>query len=212
MYFDAILVGMSLAAVLFLAALAAIAVLVELHFIRKRKKGEWIFPVVVTALAIAMIIPNAKMTSTQGGGRGSYCIGDNDHPAEVSMVLDADHKMAAVGYLMVGEGENAQYLPLEFKEGKLIGKEEAMEYKQEIEGAMKSLLKGFTGKSLPADQLEEAADKAQVIEKHFSWTALFMMCILYAPAPILLWAVYLISRIRRHRRNRLEKLKLQDLS
>lgn len=197
--------------ILFIVGIAAVLVLAEVHFVKRRKKAEWICPLVVTVLALVLIISNAKITSTSSGGVGTGYF-DTEEELEIHYVTDRDGKIAGIGYLMKGEGENREYLPLTFAEGELTGGRAAVEYKDAIERQMGSRLEGFTGDSLPADKLDDILEETRVEINTFSWQMLAFQCLGFLPGPVLMWIIYLGSRLRRSRRNRMEKVKLQDLS
>lgn len=197
--------------ILFIVGIAAILVLAEVHFVKRRKKAEWICPLIAAVLALVLIISNAKVTSHSSGGVGMAYL-DGEEEMEIQYVMDGDGRIAGISYLMKGEGENREYLPLTFEDGKLTGGREAMQYRDTVERDLGSKIKGFTGASLPADELNDKQDDFIVETKTFSWQMAAFQCLGFLPGPVLMWIIYLASRLRRSRRNRMEKLKLQDLS
>lgn len=207
------MIVISAIAILILISIPVISILAERSFIRNRSKWEKIFPVAATLVCALLVLSTAWGTTVSRGDIDiNVTIGDEENPlGSVGLLHDKKtRQITTIGQMICGEGENAEYVDLQFENGILTGSEDALRYKTEIEGALKPFRKGFTGQSVTFGEYEKERE-AQSRKRIFRADGLLHGLRCYVYAPVAVWAMYLVSRWRRRRRNQVEKMKLEDL-
>ncbi|MGN0659367.1 MAG: hypothetical protein ACI4LA_07140 [Emergencia sp.] len=197
-------------------SVTVLLILAEAESIKRRKKWEWILPLIVTAAALILIVPNAQETSSGPWGTSLNVQISESRSGELNMVWKdrgegRGNEVLAVGFLEVGKGENRQYLDVELRNGKLIGGKEALKYKEAVEESVSWIDGDYTGKTVSYEELQQAAAEASKPQSEFTWHAFGILCLYFAPAPLILWSMYLISCQRRKRRQRVTRTRLEDL-
>lgn len=203
----------SFIAIAFYAIILAAVFIAELQLTKKRKRGTWILPVIMTVIAIFV----SAQFSWSGYSRGSLnsvsIDGPNGMVGELQTAIDDKEKqMLAVGRLVFGDTEDhVKYIDLEFKEGKLIGSKEGLPYKAAVEKAVHFAASGFTGKTVSYDELEKVRKQISAPVETFSWKLFIRNIIIYAVFPIILWMMYFFGRRQMRKEMQIEKTQLNDL-
>lgn len=193
-------------------ALFAILLIVERQCIKKRKKWEWVIPVLVTVLCIGMAVSGSKIRSCSSGITDVLVWDDSVHIGEVRLAADRDNNLKAIGKLVVGDNEKElDYINLEYRDGELVGSEKALKYKKPIDKAIGFVTKGYTGKSVSYDELEKAREEIRKPVESFSWKLFRKNLLMMFIVPVIFWLMPLLSAWMRKRRNQLNKSKLEDL-
>ena len=212
MIFDILPIAMLLTALFLLGGVFVILILLEKSFIKKRKKGELILPILVTILAAVFIGTSGVATiSSTAVSWASISVDHGDqYLGEISAILNRDSKrLKAIGTFNRDDGDEIEYIDLEIKDGKIVGTGQALPYKEALEESLKPFLnESFTGRSVDYDQLRIQANQ---IERRFSLEAFAYAIVAYGILPVILWLMYGVSKWRRKRRNLLRQTKLEDL-
>lgn len=209
------MIVLSAIAMLMVVSIPVISILAEWSFIKNRSKWEKIFPIIVTLFCSLLILYTAWGTYVSRGDISAYVtIRDEEDPlGSVELLHDRENnQITVIGQMICGEGENTEYVDLQFKNGILTGSEEALQYKAEIEGALKSFRKRFTGQSVTFGEFEkERKAQNEVRKRIFTVDGLLYGLKCYVYAPVAVWTMYLVGRWKRGRCNQVEKMKLEDL-
>lgn len=209
------MIVISAIAMLILVSIPVISILAEWSFIKNRSKWEKIFPVIVTLLCSLLILYTAWGTYVSRGDISVYVtIGDEEDSLGSVELLHGreNNQMTVIGQMICGEGEDTEYVDLQFENGNLTGSEEALQYKEEIETALKPFRNEFTGQSVTYGEFEKKRDEQNNLRKRlFKAGNLLYGLKHYVYAPVIVWTMYLVSRWRRRRCNQAEKMKLEDL-
>lgn len=209
------MIVISAIAMLILVSIPVISILAEWSFIKNRSKWEKIFPVIVTLLCSLLILYTAWGTYVSRGDISVYVtIGDEEDSLGSVELLHGreNNQITVIGQMICGEGEDNEYVDLQFENGNLTGSEEALQYKEEIETALKPFRNEFTGQSVTYGEFEKKRDEQNNLRKRlFKADNLLYGLKHYVYAPVIVWTMYLVSRWRRRRCNQVEKMKLEDL-
>ena len=191
---------------------AALTILAEWQMIKLQKKWKWVIPAAITILAIFSSIQFSWISHSSSGIRSVSVMIEDVQFGEIQTAADHEKHMHAIGYLVNGETEkDLEYIALEYKEGELVGSEEAMQYKKQIDNAMRSFTKGFTGSTVSLEELRDEQDKISETVKTFSLKNYFIAFAFHAICPLVLWLMVLGDRLQRKNRNQLDKTRLEDL-
>lgn len=212
MILDILPTTMVLMVVFLFGVVFVILILLEKSFIKRRKKWELILPIFITILTAIFIGTSGVATiSSSGTSWASISVGHGDqYLGEISAVLNRDSKqLKSIGTFNREDGDEIEYIDLEIKDGKIVGTEQALPYKEALEESLKPHLKEhFTGKSVDYDELYMQANQ---IKRRFSLEAFAYAIGVYGILPVTLWLMYGISKWRRKRKNLLRQTKLEDL-
>lgn len=206
------MIALSIGLLLPYLAVFVILFILERQFIKKRKKWEWLIPVLVTVLCLSFAVKGSNISSSSSGITDVLVWDEGTYIGEAQLAADRDNNLKAIGRLVIGENEkDLDYLDLEYKNGELIGSEEALKYKKSINKAIGFATKNYTGKSVSYDELEQARKEISKPVVKFSWKLFSKNLMILSFVPIIFWGMLLSSRWKRKRKNQLDKTRLEDL-
>lgn len=196
---------------IFGSIIAAIFML-QRYFVKGNRKWAWILAAVVTVLAMFSTYQSSWMYHSGGNQRDALVWQEGTYIGELQMVIDQDRHLLAVGRLVIGKTEKElEYMDLEFKDGKLTGSQEALQYKDAIEKAIGKPRKGFTGSTVSYDELNKIYDKLNEPTRIFTWRSLIQAAIFNGIFPLILWVMAIAGYRRRKSEEQLKKISVKDL-
>lgn len=193
-----------------------IFILLEAIFIKKRKKAEWIFPVIILIITMVFCIRMSILTSSKATPNlGTFPLNGGSPQAEITVLVSAQpgREVIAVGQIFVGDVLHREYINVDIRDDKVVGTEKALPYKDELEDWLKDIDGSFTGTSLKYSELQYLNDEMnmQMRETKFEFFAFKFNLVRYLLPVMILPLMYLISRYRRKKKNLLNQTKLEDL-
>lgn len=188
--------------------IGVILIAIESVFI-KNNKVTWLLPLIATCIAVVLIISSGSIVEYSGG---IHAIGGaND--TSFRYIKDNDGKTVAIGQLIVRHEDEDTYLDLEFKDGSLVGCDEALQYKDFLEKDLRRVTKDFSGKSVSYEELlriEKSRANDNTNNNFDSGTAL-RSTPMYCIVPIILWAMFAIDLRKRKKIREANKMRINDL-
>lgn len=196
-------------------AIVGIFILLEVVFIKKRKKAEWIFPLVILTITLAFCIHMSIATSSRNAPNlVTYPLDEHSSQAKVTILVSAkSEEVLAVGQITAGDVLHREYINLDIHDNKVVGTKKALPYKKGVENQLRDMKVRFTGTSLKCQEIEDIYHEMyiQMSETKFSFLYFIFNLIRYMLPVMILPLMYLISRYRRKKKNTLKKIKLEDL-
>lgn len=196
-------------------AIVGIFILLEVVFIKKRKKAEWIFPLVILTITLTFCIHMSIATSSRNAPNlVTYPLDEHSSQAKVTILVSAkSEEVLAVGQITAGDVLHREYINLDIHDNKVVGTKKALPYKKGVENQLRDMKVRFTGTSLKCQEIEDIYHEMyiQMSETKFSFLYFIFNLIRYMLPVMILPLMYLISRYRRKKKNTLKKIKLEDL-
>ncbi len=193
-----------------------IFILLEAIFIIKRKKAEWIFPVIILIITMAFCIRMSFLTTSKNAPNlGTFPLNEGSPRAEITVLVSAQprREVIAVGQIFVGDALHREYINVDIRKDKVVGTEKALPYKAELEDWLEDKDGSYSGTSLKYLELRDLHDEMnmRMSETKFAFFALKFNLVRYLLPVLILPLMYLISRFRRKKKNSLNQTKLEDL-
>lgn len=198
--------------ILFYISIVAILLLIEKYFIRKRSKGEWIFPMVMLAAAFALTIYIFPSQHSMSSGLQSVQVfKGNQEVGHIPVVFDGERNLKAFGQYITREGADTEFIDLELKDGRLVHTSKPLDCEEEIEEVLSYYKNKADGSSQLYEDLIPLGEENEFLETSLSpWTFLYGGVWFGIPV-LLLFAQWLNARRRRRKKNYYNKMKLKDL-
>lgn len=201
--------------ILFYVGMIGVVIVLERYFIQRRSKGEKILPAICVILAVALSISSFHQKSMGGGSFGEQQIMVNNQTVGVvQVVTDDNYNLIGIGKYITNEGASSQYIDLTIDEkGKVIASSQSLPaaVKSDMEENFSFYKSVKAGSSQPYTDLTELDAKVNKLERSLSWVTFVYGFMWYGIPACLILGMYLLSAIRRKRRNDFDKARLEDL-
>lgn len=198
--------------VIFMVGIAAAVIYAQWQLIKHKTKWKWVLPVVVTILAVLSTIQMSWMSHSSSGTTSVQVWDEGEYIGEVQTAIDRQKHIYAIGRLVIGDTEkDLEYVDLEYKDGELVGSEEALKYRKEIDEAIGFATKNFTGSTVSLEEVKKAQDKIKEPVKTFSFKNFIRVLAFYAICPLILWIMVLGNKLQSPKGKQLDKTRIEDL-
>lgn len=191
-----------------------ILVTLELIFIKHRKKGEWICPIVVIIFSLIFSYFSIKSSMYSNVNIVKLdVIDDSQQSGTQYALIDYDRKVVAIGQFIVNDGNQIDIYNLNVDNGHILDAPD--EYVKKISIVIKQQkinIKDYTGSSVTYEQLLKYQNLNENICFTYTHIKLMLINLLLINMPaFLLISIFAYTRIYRHKKNMLMRVKLKDL-
>lgn len=195
------------------AAGAAVVLGLQWYLIKHEKKARWILPVLLTIFTIISSAHGQWWYHGSSGIREILVWDDNNYVGILQTAIDDERQIHAVGRLIIGETEEElDYVDLDFKNGRLVGTEEALQYGGPIMEALGRAAKGFTGSSVSYEELTAEQDKiGEPVRGDYNWQRFIQQLIATSIIPVIAWIMVCRDFRKKSRQKQLHRIEITDL-
>lgn len=203
-----------IAMIVFYISVIIILILLEKHFIKKRSKGELILPIVVLAAALLLSMHCFEIREHKDSGLSSVQIfNENTEVGHLFTVHDGERKLKAIGQFVTREGKHSKFVDIEIEDGKVVWTSQPIdsESRKGIEENVSYYSGQFSGKTVPYEELVRIGRENEYTGTFINGNTFLYGGIWFGIPALIPLMMYLVSKLKRKRRNAYNKTKLEDL-